>query len=81
MIKSDVWLIHLSCGFSIIGIPVILPLLIGTTKPKREHVVNVLGSPPSARMLELRLYDITMRTFNFARAPLVQQIQTVAPCF
>ena len=43
MIKSDAWMIHLSFGFSIVSIHVVVSLSIGTAESEHEHVVNVLG--------------------------------------
>lgn len=44
-------MIHLSFGFSIVSIHVVVSLSIGTAESEHEHVVNVWGAS-SARALE-----------------------------
>ena len=49
------------------GLPIAVPLLVGTADAQRQHVLGVFQFPPGAGPLETVLDDVTVRTFDFAR--------------
>ena len=48
------------------GLPIAVPLLVGTADTQRQHVLGVFQFPPSAGPLETVLDDVTVCTFDFA---------------
>lgn len=49
------------------GLPIAVPLLVGTADAHRQHVLGVFQFPPGAGPLETVLDDVTVCTFDFAR--------------